>query len=76
MEGPDFEDNLIISAAERTNSDVILTRNLKDFDRSPVPVQLPGEFLTTQDHAPGRVSKLRQIKGAENDQKIKRGTEH
>ena len=62
MEGKDYEDNLIISAAERKGADVILTRNLKDFEKSAIPAQLPGEFLTKQDHAPGKVSKLKQIK--------------
>lgn len=61
MEGPDYEDNLIISTAERIKADVILTRNTKDFEESSIPVQLPGEFLTTHEHAPGKVAKTKRV---------------
>ena len=51
LEGSDFEDNVIIATAMRAQMDCIVTRNLKDFDKSAIPAQLPGEFLMAQDHA-------------------------
>lgn len=41
----DFEDALIAYAALRHNVDLIITRNKKDFGRSPVPAMTPEEFL-------------------------------
>ena len=61
LEGKDYEDNVMIATAIRTEMDCIVTRNIKDFKESPIPAQNPGEFLTTQEHAPGRVSKTKKI---------------
>lgn len=61
MEGPDYEDNLIISTAERIKADVILTRNLKDFKKSSIPAQPTGEFLTTQEHSTEKTLRTRKI---------------
>ena len=42
---PDFEDAVCASAAEATGCVGIVTRNLKDFEGSPVPAMLPEELL-------------------------------
>ena len=59
LEGQDYEDNILIATAIRTKMDCILTRNLKDFKSSSIPVQIPGEFLATQEHASGRFAKTK-----------------
>ena len=41
----DYEDALICACAKRTNSQFIITRNIKDFENSPVPSIGPQEFL-------------------------------
>ena len=41
----DFEDALIAYAAERNGIDFIITRNKKDFLKSPVPALTPKEFV-------------------------------
>ncbi len=41
----DIEDALVASVAESANARVIITRNVKDFKNSPVPVMTPKEFL-------------------------------
>lgn len=41
----DFEDAALASAAEASGCELILTRNVADFDGSPVPVLTPEEFL-------------------------------
>lgn len=41
----DYEDDLIIASAQRTAMDFIVTRNGKDFAKSPVPVLTPGAFV-------------------------------
>ena len=41
----DFEDAVMVETAVRTESDWIVTRNLQDDPRSPVPVCSPEEFL-------------------------------
>lgn len=41
----DFEDAVMAQSAARCNLDCIVTRNLKDFCRSPVPACTPAEFL-------------------------------
>ncbi|MBV8200030.1 MAG: PIN domain-containing protein [Acidobacteria bacterium] len=41
----DFEDAALASAAEAAGCEVIITRNLADFARSPVPAVTPEEFL-------------------------------
>jgi predicted nucleic acid-binding protein len=45
----DFEDALISSCAKRTKSQYIVTRNIKDFEKSLVPAITPKEFLTIID---------------------------
>jgi hypothetical protein len=41
----DFEEALVASVAELTASDYVVTRNVKDFEGSPVPAITPTEFL-------------------------------
>ena len=41
----DFEDALQAAAALACDADLIVTRNIADFRRSPVPAVTPGEFL-------------------------------
>lgn len=41
----DFEDDLIAWAAYRHGIDFIVTRNKRDFSKSPVPVLTPKEFV-------------------------------
>jgi len=41
----DFEDAVIVESAIAKNIDYIVTRNIKDFKNSPVPVMLPEEYL-------------------------------
>ncbi len=41
----DFEDSLQYYSALRTECDVIITRNGKDFKKSKIPVMTPDEFL-------------------------------
>jgi predicted nucleic acid-binding protein len=42
---PDFEDGVMAAAARRAKCDVIVTRNIRDFKRSPVPAFTPSEAL-------------------------------
>lgn len=42
----DFEDAVMVESAVRSRMDCIVTRNTKDYDRSPLPVYTPAEFLT------------------------------
>ena len=42
---PDFEDALQVAAAVMVKADFILTRNLKDYKKSPIPVMAPEEFV-------------------------------
>jgi predicted nucleic acid-binding protein len=42
---PDFEDAALAAAAEAVRCDLILTRNLDDFEKSPVEALSPEEFL-------------------------------
>lgn len=41
----DFEDAVMIETAVRSQMDCIVTRNTKDYSKSPVPVYMPEEFL-------------------------------
>ncbi len=43
----DFEDAVMVESAARTGMDCILTRNLKDYEKSAVPVYSPTVFLQT-----------------------------
>lgn len=42
---PDFEDAMMIASAIRSKMDCIVTRNIKDYRQSPVPIFPPDEFL-------------------------------
>lgn len=42
---PDFEDAALAVAAEAAGCDLILTRNVTDFEGSPIPARTPEEFL-------------------------------
>lgn len=44
-EVPDYEDAVMIETAIREDADCIVTRNIKDYSKSPVPVYEPAEFL-------------------------------
>jgi predicted nucleic acid-binding protein len=45
---PDFEDSIqYFSAVDSKKIDVIITRNIKDFKKSEIPVMTPGDFLKT-----------------------------
>lgn len=41
----DYEDALIAYAALRSGVDFIITRNVKDFAHSPVPIMTPDSFV-------------------------------
>ena len=41
----DFEDAVVAAASESARCDYIITRNIMDFDKSPVPAIAPSEFL-------------------------------
>lgn len=41
----DYEDDLVAYSAHRTGIDFIVTRNGRDFEKSPVPVLSPTEFV-------------------------------
>ncbi len=43
----DFEDSLQYFSALRTECDIIITRNGKDFRKSQIPVMTPDEFLNS-----------------------------
>lgn len=42
---PDFEDAVVASAAESADCKAIITRNISDFKKSPVPALTPEEYL-------------------------------
>ena len=45
---PDFEDSIqYFSAVDSKKIDVIITRNVKDFKKSEIPIMTPGDFLKT-----------------------------
>lgn len=41
----DYEDAIMIETAKRSGMDYIVTRNIKDYSKSTVPVLVPDEFL-------------------------------
>ena len=43
----DFEDAVVASLAEASQCRHVITRNVGDFDRSPVPAITPEEFLAS-----------------------------
>ncbi|MDZ7810086.1 MAG: PIN domain-containing protein [Arhodomonas sp.] len=46
---PDFEDAMVAAAAEANGCTVIVTRNVRDFERSPVQALSPREYLIALD---------------------------
>lgn len=45
---PDFEDSIqYFSAIDNKKIDVIITRNIRDYKKSIIPVMTPGDFLKT-----------------------------
>jgi predicted nucleic acid-binding protein len=47
----DFEDAIIAAIAMREKTDYIITRNTKDFSKSPVPAITPDTFLVNAKEA-------------------------
>ena len=45
----DFEDAVMIETAQREGMDCIVTRNVKDFAKSPVKVYSPGDFVKSME---------------------------
>jgi len=43
----DFEDAVQYAAAKQVNADFIITRNIKDFRKSDIPIASPDSFLAT-----------------------------
>ena len=41
----DYEDAVMVESAVRSGIDCIVTRNIKDYNQSPVPIYLPSYFL-------------------------------
>ena len=41
----DFEDAVMIESALRIDADCIVTRNIRDYEKSPIKVYSPAEFL-------------------------------
>ena len=50
LDFPDFEDAVVAAAAESSGCDFIITRNLRDFVRSPVTPIAPEVFLSQYEH--------------------------
>ena len=42
---PDFEDAMQVAAADTVKADFIITRNIKDYKKSPIPAISPEEFV-------------------------------
>lgn len=42
----DYEDAVMAETALRTGMDCIVTRNIKDYSKSPVPIYQPADFIT------------------------------
>lgn len=53
-EARDFEDAVVIESARQANADFIVTRDEKDFVRSPIPVHSPLALLGVLAVAPSR----------------------
>lgn len=45
---PDFEDNIQLASAESVGADYLITRNIKDFQPSPLPVLAPEAWLALE----------------------------
>ena len=46
LEFSDYEDAVVATSAQKAGCRYIVTRNPRDFARSPVPAVTPGEFLS------------------------------
>ena len=46
----DYEDAVMSETASRTGVDYIVTRNVRDYTKSKIPVVTPGEFLEMMDN--------------------------
>lgn len=42
----DYEDALLVTCAQRSKVEYIITRNIKDFVNSPIPSISPGDFIS------------------------------
>lgn len=42
---PDFEDSLQVASARACRAELILTRNVKHYTKSPIPARTPKEFI-------------------------------
>lgn len=42
----DFEDAVVVAAAQSSGCQAIITRNVRDFTETPIPTMTPQEFLT------------------------------
>jgi predicted nucleic acid-binding protein len=49
---PDFEDAVVAAAAESAECSCIVTRNVRDFKKNPLPAFTPEEYLAFGDIAP------------------------
>lgn len=45
LKWPDFEDAMVATCAQALGCEAIVTRNVKDFQQSPVPALTPSEYL-------------------------------
>ncbi|WP_018716313.1 type II toxin-antitoxin system VapC family toxin [Arhodomonas aquaeolei] len=50
LDWPDFEDAMVAAVAEAAECTTIVTRNVRDFESSPVPALTPCEYLTSLDN--------------------------
>ena len=41
----DYEDAVMIETALRTETDCIVTRNIRDYSKAEIPVYTPSEFI-------------------------------
>ena len=41
----DFEDAVMVETAMRSGADCIVTRNIRDYEKAPIPVYVPAEFV-------------------------------
>ena len=53
----DFEDAVVAALAESSGCDYIVTRNMPDFEHSPIPAITPEEFVNTYVMRPNNMSR-------------------
>lgn len=51
----DFEDALLAECAKRSEADYIITRNIRDFEESPVPAVEPSDFIDMMEGCPSPI---------------------